>query len=61
MHLKYAKMLTIVGQENLKLGDNNEQKRRQVIAKQKTGPLCGFYMWREYRLMVEWWKEEYYF
>ena len=54
MHLKYAKMLTIVGQENLKLGDNNEQKRRQVIAQQKTGPLCGFYMWREYRLMVEW-------
>lgn len=26
---------------SLKLGDNNEQKRRQVIAKQKTGPLCG--------------------
>ena len=41
MHLKYAKMLTIVVKENFKLGDNNEQKRRQVIAKQKTGPLCG--------------------
>ena len=43
MHLKYAKMPTIVGQENLKLGDNNEQKRRKKsLLNKKRARSVGF-------------------